>query len=245
MSYSLRSNLVVWLCVPLCVAAGLLLLDTGYNAHRSANSANDNSLYASALAIADRVVINGAVMEVDLPYIALEMLSATGDDHVYYTVIAGDDAYITGYKDLPGVPARDKQTHIENATFFDSLFRGQEVRVAELRRTIHRQSRDFDFTVYVAKTVGERNELTRELTLVHGSRLLLLVLVVVAFAWIGTSRALRPVDRLRQSLERRSYYDLRPVAVQVPSEMDAVVAYLQMLGTLVDFATFDAEAYSR
>ena len=29
------------------------------------------------------------------------------------------------------------------------------------------------------------------------------------------------------------------------SEMDAVVAYLQMLGTLVDFATFDAEAYSR
>ncbi len=29
------------------------------------------------------------------------------------------------------------------------------------------------------------------------------------------------------------------------SEMDAMVAYLQMLGTLVDFATFDAEAYSR
>ncbi len=226
MSRSLRTSLTFWLGVPLFVAAGILLFENYHNAHRAANAAHDNSLYASALAIADHVVLQGSTLEVDLPYIALEMLSATGEDHVYYKVVGAGDSFITGYKDLPE-PAMDATQ--DDAAFFDSQFRGQTVRIAKLTRAIHRKSQDYQFSVYVAETVGEREKLARELTIAFGSRLLLLIGVVVAIAWIGTSRVLRPLNRFEESLSRRSYHDLRPIDVDVPAEINVLVAAINQL----------------
>ena len=229
MSRSLRTSFSVWLGLPLVVAAGILLFENYHNAHRAANAAHDNSLYASALAIADHVVVEGSSLEVDLPYIALEMLSATGDDHVYYKVVGEDQAFITGYKELPEPLTHETEMALERATFFDSEFRGQIVRIAKLTRSIHRQSRDFEFAVYVAETVGEREKLARELTTSFGSRFLLLIAIVVAIAWIGASRALRPLKRFEEKLSRRSYHDLRPIDLKVPSEIKVLVSAINRL----------------
>ncbi|MDJ0709073.1 MAG: sensor histidine kinase [Woeseiaceae bacterium] len=226
MSRSLRTSLTFWLGIPLVVAAGILLFENYLNAHRAANAAHDNSLYASALAIADHVVLEGSTLEVDLPYIALEMLSATGEDHVYYKVVGPNDIFITGYKDLPEPATEAIQ---DDTAFFDSQFRGQTVRIAKLSRAIHRKSQDYQFSVYVAETVGEREKLARELTTAFGSRFLLLIGVVVAIAWIGTGRALRPLIRFEESLSRRSYHDLRPIDVDVPAEINALVAAINQL----------------
>ena len=51
------------------------------------------------------------------------------------------------------------------------------------------------------------------------------------------SRAARELLR-RYTKARVGKFDGRPSTE--PTELDALVAYLQMLGTLVDFATFDA-----
>ena len=229
MNQSLRTSFSVWLGVPLLIAAGILLLENYHNAHRSANAAHDNSLYASALAIADHVVLEGSSLEVDLPYIALEMLSATGEDRVYYKVVGEDSTFITGYKDLPEPVTGAAERSERETTFFDSRFRGQTIRIAKLTRSIHRQSRDFEFSVYVAETVGEREQLARELTTSFGSRFLLLIVIVVAIAWIGASRALRPLKRFEESLSRRSYHDLRPIDVEVPAEINVLVAAINQL----------------
>lgn len=229
MSRSLRTSFSMWLGIPLLLAAGLLLFENYLNAHRAANAAHDNSLYASALAIADHVVVEGASLEVDLPYIALEMLSATGDDHVYYKVVAENGAIITGYKDLPEPLQIDADLENSEATFFDSEFRGQTIRVAKLDRSIHRQSRDLGFSVYVAETVGEREKLARELTTSFGSRFLLLIVLVIAIAWLGTGRALQPLRKFEESLGRRSQHDLRPIDLEVPTEIKVVVTEINSL----------------
>ena len=228
MKASVRSTVIVWLCIPLVLAAVLLLFDNYRNALNSANSAYDNALYASALAIADRVVLNGETLEVDLPYIALEMLSAASEDHVYYKVVADNGTLVTGYKDLPGAVA-EPEALSDDAVFFESQFRGQAVRVAEIQRSIQRQSRRIVFDVVVAQTVGERDKLARELTVLYGSRYLLLVTVVIAAAWISATTALKPLKRLQRSLERRSNHDLTPIAVDAPSEIEVVVAAINRL----------------
>lgn len=229
MSRSLRTSFSVWLGVPLLLAAGLLLAENYHNARSAANAAHDNSLYASALAIADHVVVEGSSLEVDLPYIALEMLSATGDDHVYYKVVGEQDVFITGYNDLPEPDTNASESADGETTFFDSEYRGQAIRVAKLTRSIHRQSRNFGFSVYVAETVGEREDLARELTTSFGSRFLLLILIVVAIAWVGTSRALRPLTKFEESLSRRSQHDLRPIDLEAPSEIKVLVAAINSL----------------
>ncbi|MDJ0758452.1 MAG: sensor histidine kinase N-terminal domain-containing protein [Woeseiaceae bacterium] len=229
MSRSLRASFSLWLGIPLLLAAGVLLFENYHNAHRSANAAHDNSLYASALAIADHVVVEGTALEVDLPYIALEMLSATGDDHVYYKVVGENGTFITGYKDLPEPSEADAQSENGETTFFDSEFRGQTIRVAKLDRSIHRQSRNFEFSVYVAETVGERERLARELTTSFGSRFLLLIILLIAIAWFGTSRALKPLKKFEESLSRRSQHDLRPIDLDVPTEIKVLVEAINSL----------------
>ena len=228
MNLSVRTTVIFWLCVPLVLAAALLLFDNYRNALHSANSAYDNALYASALAIADRVVLNGEELEVDLPYIALEMLSAASEDHVYYKVVSGDGSLVTGYKDLPSADA-EPESPDGDAAFFESRFRNQVVRVAEIERSIQRQSRRIFFDVVVAQTVGERDKLARELTVLYGSRYLLLVIVVIAAAWISASMALKPLKRLQHSLEKRSNHDLTPIAVSAAPEIDVVVAAINRL----------------
>ncbi len=229
MSRSLRASFSMWLGIPLLLAAGVLLFENYHNAHRSANAAHDNSLYASALAIADHVVVEGSALEVDLPYIALEMLSATGDDHVYYKVVGANSTFITGYKDLPEPGRVDVPSENGETTFFDSEFRGQTIRVAKLDRSIYRQSRNFEFSVYVAETVGEREKLARELTTSFGSRFLLLIILLIAIAWFGTSRALRPLKKFEESLSRRSQHDLRPIDLEVPTEITVLVEAINSL----------------
>ena len=80
-----------------------MLADTYVNAIRQADKAYDRLLMASALAIAERVVAENDRIEVDLPYVALEMFSSAAQDRVFYRVTGPDeDEFVTGYRDLPG-----------------------------------------------------------------------------------------------------------------------------------------------
>ena len=93
---SLRRRLVIWLLIPLLVISSLMLLEVRSNAVRSTNQAFDRALLSSALAIADRVVMIGGKIEVDVPYVALEMLTSAAEDRVFYQVSTVQGEFITG-----------------------------------------------------------------------------------------------------------------------------------------------------
>ena len=65
----------------------LALLDTWREAVKTANAVSDRVLAGSALAIAERVVVaEDGTLEVDIPYVALEMLTSAAQDRVFYRV---------------------------------------------------------------------------------------------------------------------------------------------------------------
>ena len=100
---SLKSRLILMLVAPL-VVLGLVFLSQAYaTAKATSDSVYDRVLQGSALAISERIVVGeGDRLEVDLPYVALEMLTSAAQDRVYYRV-DGARRPITGYSDLPGL----------------------------------------------------------------------------------------------------------------------------------------------
>ena len=103
-SYSLRRRLILWLLIALLAIAGLAVADSWREARDTATTLSDRVLAGSILAIAERVIVTeDGALEVDVPYVALEMLTSAAQDRVFYRV-DGPDGFITGYQNLPSVP---------------------------------------------------------------------------------------------------------------------------------------------
>ena len=224
---SLRRRLVVWLLTPLFVIFAAMLAESYSSVGRSADKAYDRSLLGSALAIAERVVAIDGQLEVDLPYVALEMLTSTAQDRVFYKVTGPNDGFITGYRDLPPPPsglAMDDQP-----VFHDVIYRGEEVRVVTLSRSIVDRNLSGRFLVQVAETVSGRELLTREILTGAAARQLLLIAAAGLITWFGIGRAFKPLNRLQQAIRRRSPSDLRPLRQDVPKEVRHLVEAINQL----------------
>ena len=103
-SYSLRRRLVLGLLVALLAIAALAVADSWREAQQTAARVSDRVLAGSILAIAERVIVTeDGTLEVDVPYVALEMLTSSAQDRVFYRV-DGPEGFITGYQQLPAVP---------------------------------------------------------------------------------------------------------------------------------------------
>lgn len=224
-SWSLRRRLLAWLLVPLSLLAIGMVAATYVSAVESTNRAYDRILLASALAIAERVVLEDGEIDVDLPYVALEMLSSSAQDRVFYQVKDGEGQIVTGYRDLPGevIPVDDAPL------FIDAIYRDFAVRVATLTRPVRGRRSVERFTVKVAQTTSERSRLVREIVVRSGLGLAVVLLLVGVITWIGITRGLAPLERLRTAIRRRSSGDLSPLGTDVPREVDALVGSINGL----------------
>ena len=77
------------------LGAGLYFLLAGYAA-RAADRAFDQLLLASALSIVESIQVDGATINVDLPYASLALLATGRRDRIFYRVAAPDGSLITG-----------------------------------------------------------------------------------------------------------------------------------------------------
>ena len=231
-SWSLRRRLLAWLVLPLLVLSAVMLVEAFVRARDAADSAYDRLLLASALAIADRVVVEGGELDVDLPYVALEMLSSTAQDRVFYRVTGPGETFVTGYSDLPVLPLENGLA-ADEPVFYDAAYRGEQVRVAILPRRVSEAGVSGMFLVQVAQTRGERDRLTRELVVGSATRFALLLAVVALVGWFAISRGLAPLARLDGAIRARSRTDLSPLEQEVPSEVRHLVGAInQLLGRL-------------
>ena len=127
-SYSLRRRLLLWLLVALLAIGALASFDTWREAVATSNTVSDRVLAGSVLAIAERVIdTEDGALEVDVPYVALEMLTSAAQDRVFYRV-DGPAGFITGYQNLPTAPGSSE------LAFSDASFRGEPIRLAVLQR---------------------------------------------------------------------------------------------------------------
>ncbi|MGQ9368343.1 sensor histidine kinase [Azospirillum sp. ST 5-10] len=229
-AWSLRRRLLLWLLAPMLVLCGAMLVDSHIGALEAADRAYDRLLAASALAIAERIIIGDEGPEVDLPYVALEMLGSTAQDRVYYRITGPDGRVVTGYPDLPEPTAA--RTALE-PTFFDETYRGETVRMAVLEQPVLSNGAGGRFVVAVAQTRGERNRLAEALVLRSAERYGLLIAVTGIVAWVAVTRGLAPLHRLRDAIRARAPDDLAPLRSDVPGEVsDLVGAINQFMARL-------------
>lgn len=219
-AYSLRRRLLFWLLVSTAVIGTLALFDTYREAVQTANIVSDRVLAGSALAIAERVVVaEDGALEVDIPYVALEMLTSAAQDRVFYRVDGPPGQFITGYQALPVIG----QVSGGTASFADSLFRGEPIRVATLERSASTGIRSVPFVVTVAETTIARRQLARAILFRSALRLAFMIAGAALIVWIAVTYSLRPLYRLGDAIAERSPDDLHPIEQSVPSEVQPLV----------------------
>lgn len=226
--WSLRRRLLAWLLIATAVMGIVALFDTWLEAKRTANDLADRVLAGAAAVISERAALNAeGVLDIAVPYGALEMLSSAAQDRVFYRVDTfGPEArLITGYADLPTSPAKVGGPPV----FRDAEYRGATLRLASLSRAVSTGIDEVPFTVTMAETTLAREALSRDILLRSALRLLGMILGAALIVWIAVTLSLRPLARLGEAIAARSPDDLRPVETAVPSEVRALVTAVNSL----------------
>lgn len=218
-AYSLRRRLLGWLLISTAVIGVVALADTYREAVKTANTVSDRVLAGSALAIAERVVVaEDGTLEVDIPYVALEMLTSAAQDRVFYRVDGPPGHFITGYQTLPSIDMKNKSSAYE-----DAEFRGEPIRIAVLERSASTGINSVPFVVTVAETTMARRQLAQAILLRSALRLAFMILGAATIVWIAVTVSLRPLYRLGDAIAERSPDDLHPIEQSVPSEVEGLV----------------------
>ncbi|MCJ8517730.1 two-component system sensor histidine kinase TctE [Pseudorhizobium tarimense] len=218
--YSLRRRLLAWLLLATAVIGVIALTDTWREAVKTANEVSDRVLMGSALAIAERVIVSeNGELEVDIPYVALEMLTSAAQDRVFYRVDGPPGTFITGYQTLPSIPRSEGQ----ETAFADATFRGEPVRIAALARSASTGINSVPFLVTVAETTIARQQLMQTILFRSALRLLFMIIGAAVIVWIAVTVSLRPLYRFSEAIAERSPNDLSPIGERVPTEVQGLV----------------------
>lgn len=229
--WSLRRRLSGWLILALALIGGLALIDTRTEAILTAQGVSDRILAGSALAISERVTASAdGGLDVVIPFSALEMLSSTAQDQVFYRV-DGPQGFLTGYADLQQVAVTG-----DGVAFADHSFNGTALRVATLERTLSAGEGPVRFSVTVAESTRARDALAKTILTRSAIRLGLLIAAAAAVAWIATTLALRPLDRIGAAIAARPPDDLSPIDADIPREIGGLVGSMNAFMGQLDAA---------
>ncbi|SFM05002.1 sensor histidine kinase [Rugamonas rubra] len=210
---SLRGQLLRWLLGPLIVLVLLNAVSVYRNALDAADMAYDRSLLASTRALAERVsVVNGKVVA-DVPYVALDSFETDTLGRIYYKVTGIRGETVSGYADLPPVPANvpRSQAYPALVRFYHASYHGQAIRIAALLQPVYDDSMRGIALIQVAETLDARRGLSNQIlfdTLLWQAGLLVALALLV---WFAVRLVLRPLMRLKLAVETRSLSDLSDV----------------------------------
>lgn len=190
----------------------------------AADSSYDRVLAGSATSIAETLSITPDEVRVDIPYAAMDMLASAPDDRVFYRVIDTKGSTITGYQDLPnGDLSTGQRSFAEPIRYFDADYRGELVRFVLLGR----EARSFGQTGWVWVQVGQtrraREALAQDLTVKAILPIAFMTLAALLVIWISVGRALRPLERIGESLAARNPSDLSAIQLDAPLEIAPVI----------------------
>lgn len=221
---SIRSRLLLHLGVVFVAGMIALYLAATSYARYAADSSFDRLLLGSAGSIAETLSITPGEIRADIPYSALDMLSAAPDDRVFYRVMGTDGRTVTGYPDLPiGPSSRSQADASKPVQFFDAPYRGETVRFVLVGREVRIAGQSGWVWVQLGQTRVARFMLARDLTIRALLPILVLTILAVGVAWVSIGRAMRPLQKVGRNLSIRNSSDLSPLLSPVPTEIAPLV----------------------
>jgi two-component system sensor histidine kinase TctE len=150
-------------------------------------------------ALAERVsVVDGKVVA-DVPYVALDSFETDTLGRIYYKVtgIAGET--VSGYADLPPVPANVPRSEAYPALvrFYHANYNGQPVRIAALLQPVYDDSMRGIALIQVGETLEARRVLSNQILFDTLLWQALLLAAVALLVWFAVRLVLQPLMRLR------------------------------------------------
>ncbi|MBA4306876.1 MAG: histidine kinase [Sphingopyxis sp.] len=233
---SIRARLLWQLgIVFVCGMVILYWAATSY-ARYAADSSFDRVLLGSAGSIAETLSITAdGEVRADIPYAALDMLSAAPDDRVFYRVLGTDGATLTGYSDLPlDRNTRPVSNAMEQVRFFDATYMEEPVRFVVMGRQVRIGQQSGWIWVQVGQTREARRNLAQELTIRAVLPILALTVIAIAVVWISVGRAVRPIEAIGEDLAARNSSDLSPINAPVPADIAPLVGAVNQFMARLD-----------
>ncbi len=237
---SLRSELLRWLLLPLVVLEVLNTVSAYHNALDAADMAYDRSLLASTRALAERVSIVDGKVVADVPYVALDSFETDTSGRLYYKVTGLNGETVSGYDDLPAVPANVPRSESYPALvrFFHAQYNGQPIRIAALLQPVYDEKMRGIALIQVGETLDARRGLTARILLDTVLWQAGLVLSATLLIWFAVRLVLRPLMELKTAVEARSAADLSdldPALVhkEVRPLVEAMNASMSRIGGLI------------
>ena len=210
---SLRQQLLRWLILPLVALVALNAVSLYRDALDAADLAYDRSLLSSTRALAERVTVKNGKVVANVPYVALDSFETDTLGRIYYKVTGLEGETVSGYDDLPPVPADVPRSDLYPALvrFYHASYDGEPVRIAALLQPVYDDSMRGIALIQVGETLDARNALSRDILLDTLWRQALLVLAVAALVWFAVRLVLRPLMRLKNEVETRPLSDLSTI----------------------------------
>jgi two-component system sensor histidine kinase TctE len=207
---SLRGQLLRWLLLPLVLLEIINTISVYYNAVDAADMAYDRSLLASTRALAERVSVESGKVVVDVPYVALDSFETDTLGRIYYKVTGIKGETVSGYDDLPAVPANVPRSENYPALvrFYHASYNGQPIRIAALLQPVYDDNMRGIALIQVGETLDARKGLTRKILYDTIAWQASVVLLAGLLVWFAVKLVLRPLMQLKREVESRDVSDL-------------------------------------
>ena len=229
---SLFGEILDWMLAPLLFVWPLSIAFTHYFANNVANFPYDQALREHVAAVARQIKLVSGKPVLSLPASARAMLRADETDSVYFHVVTRDGKFLAGDKDLPMFGALADKNLVPGEIYMrDDEYRGQDLRMAYTYLAESSMNPSKWILVEVAETTEKRTQLANKIVASVILPQFIIIPLAVMLVWFGLSRGLRPLNRLRKTIETRDPADLSPIATRrVPEELEPLVeAFNEML----------------
>jgi len=222
---SLFGEILDWMLAPLLFVWPLSIAFTHYFANNVANFPYDQALREHVAAIARQVKLVGGKPVLTLPASARALLRADETDSVYFHVVTQDGKLLAGDKELPMPSELPGDASLTGEIYLrDAEYNGQDLRFAYTWLADPTLPRERWIVVEVAETTEKRTQLANKIVASVILPQFVIIPLAVMLVWFGLSRGLRPLTRLRQTIEAREPADLSPIATRrVPEELEPLV----------------------
>lgn len=229
---SLFGEILDWMLAPLLLLWPISIAATHHVANDIANEPYDQALAENVGAISRLVRVVDGKVTVSLPASARTILHADEQDDLYFQVRTAQGKLLAGDEQIPA-PAGDSDSASPDVRFRDARLAGDPIRIAYKIQRIEGGQRWV--AIQVAETRRKREALASRI--ISGVLLpqFAIIPLAVILVWLGLSRGLRPLSRLRERMATRRPGDLSPISISgAPEELQPMVHSFNELMTRLE-----------
>lgn len=222
---SIKTRLLVWLTIPLLIGSIILFIFIYLLVHNKVNKHFDSVLYATGKSMQDSVIVENGIVNIDLPYFAIDLLASNSDGLVFYSVVDEKDRVLVGYKNL----LKKELLKEEESVFYNTVYAGANLRAVSFKTSLYSAGKTYSSIITIAESTEGRESTINEILIILFILVTLVVLFTIMISLLAVKNGLQPLYFLKNLIQKRDSKDLTPIKFNTPKEIEDVVNSINIL----------------